>query len=288
MLRTLTGTPPRTKLPRGSIDTQMHMYLPGYPPAPGFIPLPANPPGPAEYRKVMDWLGIDRVIITQGNTHGRDNANVLAGLAAMGDAARGVGIVDGQTSDAEMARLSAAGMVGARVMNLPGGAVKLDELSAVDARTAAHGWYIAVQFNGSEILEHLPLLLSLRSRWVLDHHGKFLGGTTPDSREIAAVKQLIDTGRCWYKLAGCYESSLTGGPEYADVAAITRTIAAHAPERIVWGTNWPHNGVIDPAAYPNDADLLDRVLGWLPDDKARELALRDNPAALANVREWMA
>jgi D-galactarolactone isomerase len=288
MLRTFTGTPPRTKLPPGSIDTQMHMYLPGYPSAPGSIPLPAAAPGPDEYRQVMRWLGVDRVIITQGNAHGRDNANLLACLAAMGDCARGVGIIDATTSEKQMAELAAAGVVGARIMDLPGGAVGLSELREVDARAFERGWYLAVQFNGSDILDHLPLLLSLRSRWVLDHHGKFLRGTTPDSREIGAVKRLLDTGRCWYKLAGCYESSLTGAPDFADVAAMTRTVAAHAPTRVVWGTNWPHNQAANAATYPDDARLLDRVLGWLPDDDARRLAVTDNAADLVRVSDWNA
>ncbi len=286
MRRTFTGSPPLTRLPPGSIDTQMHMYMPGHPSAPGSIPLPSAAPGPDDYRQVMTWLGIDRVIITQGNAHGRDNANVLACLAAMGDCARGVGIIDATTSDSEMVRLGERGIVGARVMDLPGGAVGLDGLLEVDARAAAHGWYIAVQFNGSDILDHLPLLLSLRSRWVLDHHGKFLRGTTPESAEIGAVKRLLDTGRCWYKLAGCYESSLTGEPDFNDIAAITRAVAAHAPARIVWGTNWPHNLITDPGIYPNDADLLDRVLGWLPDDNARHRALVENPLELIRVMEW--
>lgn len=282
MLRIFTGSPPKTKLPRGSVDTQMHMYLPGFPSAPSSIPLPDNAPGPADYRQVMDWLGLDRVIITQGNAHGRDNSNLLACLEAMGDSARGVAIIDATTTDAEMARLAAAGIVGARIMDLPGGAVGLDELREVDARTAEHGWYIAIQFNGSDILDHMALLQSLRSRWVLDHHGKFLRGTTPDSREVAAVKHLLDTGHCWYKLAGCYESSLTSAPAYSDIAAITRTIATHAPQRLVWGTNWPHNRATEPGTYPNDADLLDVVLSWLPDEKTRALTLVDNPSALAN------
>lgn len=288
MRRTFTGTPPRTQLPPGSIDTQMHMYMPGYPSAPGAIALPDNPPGADEYRQVMHWLGIDRVIITQGNAHGRDNTNLLACLQEMGEAARGVGIIDGGTSDDEMARLGAAGIVGARVMDLPGGAVGLSELPEVDARAAAQDWYIAVQFNGSDILEHMPLLLSLRSRWVLDHHGKFLRGTTPESDEVSAVKRLLDTGRCWYKLAGCYESSLSGAPAFGDIAAITRAIAAHAPTRIVWGTNWPHNRATNSSDYPNDAELLDLVLGWLPDDDARRLATVDNPTELVRVPEWAA
>ncbi|MFB9950956.1 amidohydrolase family protein [Rhizobium puerariae] len=287
LVRTLSGNPPRTTLPAGAVDAQMHMYLPGFPSLPGGPGLPVGAlPDADQYRQFMRWLGIDRVIITQGNAHQRDNSNLVACLAEMGEIARGVGIVDGTTSDAEMERLSAAGIVGARIMDLPGGAVNLSELETVDAKAASHGWMLAVQFDGSNILDHEERLAKLKSRWVLDHHGKFFSGVTADSPQIAAVKRLIDKGNCWFKFAGVYESSKSGGPDYADVAAFSRVLASHAPERIVWGTNWPHNLAREQADYPDDAALTDTVLGWLADEKARHLALVGNPEELYALPAW--
>lgn len=289
LVRTLSGKAPKTKLPQGAVDTQMHMYLPDYPSLPGGPGLPAGAlPDPDQYRELMRWIGIDRVIITQGNAHQRDNSNLIACLDIMGNIARGVGIIDGNTSDAEMARLTKSGIVGARIMDLPGGAVDLSELETVDAKAADHGWMLAVQFDGSNILDHETRLAKLKSRWVLDHHGKFFSGVTPESEEIAAVKRLIDGGNCWFKFAGVYESSKTGGPDYADVAAVARDIALYAPHRIVWGTNWPHNLAREQADYPDDAALTDTVLGWLPDDNARRLALIENPQTLFGLQEWSA
>ncbi len=287
LVRTLTGSSPKIKLPQGAVDTQMHMYLPGYPSLPGGPGLPAGTlPDPDQYRQLMQWLGIDRVIITQGNAHQRDNSNLLACLDIMGNVTRGVGIIDDSTSDAEMLRLSEAGIVGARIMDLPGGAVGLSELETVDAKAAAHGWMLAVQFDGSHILDHEAQLAHLKSRWVFDHHGKFFSGVTPESEEIAAVKRLIDGGNCWFKFAGVYESSKTGGHDYADVAAVARDIANYAPERIVWGTNWPHNLAREQADYPDDAALTDTVLGWLPNEDARHLALIENPQTLFGLQDW--
>ncbi|WJR66167.1 amidohydrolase family protein [Neorhizobium sp. CSC1952] len=289
LVRTLSGTPLKTKLPKGTVDTQMHMYLPGYPSLPGGPALPVGAlPDADQYRQLMRWLGIDRVVITQGNAHQRDNSNLVACLAEMGDIARGVGVIDATTSDSEMERLSAAGIVGARIMDLPGGAVNLGELEAVDAKATAHGWMLAVQFDGSDIQDHEERLAKLKSRWVLDHHGKFFAGVTPESPQIAAVKRLIDAGRCWFKFAGVYESSKAGGPDYADVAAFSREIAKYAPERIVWGTNWPHNLAREQADYPDDAALTDTVLGWLPDEAARHRALVKNPEELYGLPEWEA
>ncbi len=281
LVRTLTGRKPQITLPRGAVDTQMHAYMPGFEPRAGGPGLPVGAlPTPAEYRRVMTWLGIDRVIVTQGNAHQRDNANLLACVEALGDIAWGVGVADGQTSEAELDRLAASRVVGLRIMDLPGGAIGLSKLEEVDAIAASRNWMVAVQFDGSNILEYEAQLSKIRSRWVLDHHGKFFCGVTADSAQVAAARRLIDRGNCWFKFAGAYESSKTGGPDYADVAAVARMMAEHAPERIVWGTNWPHNLAREQADYPDDAALTDTVLGWLADEPARQLALVDNPEAL--------
>ncbi|WEZ82696.1 amidohydrolase family protein [Rhizobium sp. 32-5/1] len=281
IVRPLTGRALKFPLPRGAVDTQMHMYLPGFPAMPGGPPLPGGGlPDAGQYRQFMSWFGIDRVIITQGNAHQRDNANLLACLTEMGHVACGVAVIDGDTPDGELDTLSAAGVIGARIMDLPGGAVGLDALEAIDARASARGWMLAVQFDGSNILDHETRLAKLKSRWVLDHHGKFFSGVTPDSPQVATVKRLIDGGNCWFKFAGVYESSKSGAPDYADVAAVARALATHAPERIVWGSNWPHNLAKTTEDYPDDAALADTVLGWLPDDNARRLALVDNPEQL--------
>ncbi|WMT88892.1 amidohydrolase family protein [Pelagibacterium sp. 26DY04] len=279
--RTYSGTKPAIDLPKGTIDTQMHAYVPGFPALPGGPGLPPEPlPTPSDYEKTMEWLGIDRVVVTQGNAHQFDNSCLLACLQAFGNKGKGVAVVTGQTTDDEMERLSAAGIVGARIMDLPGGAVGLDRLEEVDERAAAFGWMMAIQFDGSHILDHFERLAALKSRWVLDHHGKFFAGVTPDSPQVDAVKRLIDKGKTWFKFAGCYESSRSGGPNYADIGAVARELAAYAPERIVWGTNWPHNAAKRTEDYPDDAALLQTVLGWFPDDKARHLALVENPEAL--------
>lgn len=277
--RQLSGLPPDPPLPQGAVDCQMHAYAPDFPAAPGAIPLPPGDlPTPAQYRKVMAWLGLSRVVVTQGNAHGRDNANLLACLQDFGDIARGVAVIDAETSDAEMADLTARRVVGARIMDLPGGAVGLDALEAVEARAHAAGWMLAVQFDGSALLDHLPRLARLRTPWVLDHHGKFFQGIAADGPEVAALLRLIDGGRCWFKFAGCYESSRQGW-SYEDIAAPARRIAAHAPERIIWGSNWPHNMARVTADYPDDARLADLSLGWLPEG-ARTRVLVQNPAEL--------
>jgi D-galactarolactone isomerase len=280
MERRFTGPKPRLAMPAGAVDTQMHVYLDGYPSAPGGIPVPEGKVGIAEYRQVMDWLGIERVVVTQANAHMFDHANLLAALEAFGPAARGIATITGATPEAELERLHAAGVRGARIMDLPGGAVPLKRLPEVSPRAAALGWALAVQFDGTHILDHLPLLESIEGRYIIDHHGKFFCGVTPEDPRVAAVKRLIDRGNCWFKFAGCDESSKAGPPDFEDIGAVATAMAAHAPERIIWGTNWPHNLAKRPEDYPDDGHILDLLLEWAPSGEVRRKILVESPATL--------
>lgn len=280
MQRKLTGEPPRLAMPPGAVDTQMHLYLEGFPARPGGPPLPLGRAGIPEYKQVMHWLGIERVVVTQGNAYQFDNGCLLEAVRRLGGKARGVAVVTGDTSEADLQRLAEAGIRGARIMDLPGGAAGLSHLAAVDARVAPLGWCIAVQFDGSHILDHMALLESVRSRFVIDHHGKVFSGVEPGDPQVDAVKRLIDRGNGYFKLAGCYESSRSGGPDYADIGAVAREIVAHAPERVIWGTNWPHNMARTAEDYPDDGALLDLLLDWAPDEAVRRRILVDTPAEL--------
>ena len=278
--RTYTGSKPEFALPEGIIDTQLHLYKDGFPAQPGGIPVPPGVPGLAEYRQVMGWLGIERFVITQGNAYQFDNSCLLACLQDAGEMARGVAVITGDTSQQELEKLHTAGVRGARIMDLPGGAAGLKSLPEVDQQAQRMGWCVVVQFDGSHLLQHLPLLEKLQSRYIIDHHGKFFAGVEPDSPQIDALKRLIDKGNCWFKFAGCYESSRSGGPDYADIAVVAREMAKYAPERIIWGTNFPHNFAQKTADYPNDAHLLELAVSWVDGEANRQKMLVDNPAAL--------
>lgn len=280
MERPFTGPRPKTRLPAGTIDTHTHMYLKGFEAQPGGVPLPEGEVEPTQYRQVMDWLGIDRVVVAQGNAHQSNHDNLVACLKEMGTIARGVAAISPNISEAELSLLHEAGVRGTRIMDLPGGAVSLTDLHAVDQLTAEMNWMIAVQFDGTHIADHAQRLAAVKSDYVIDHHGKFFAGISPDGPEVAEVKRLIDRGNCWFKFAGCYESSKSGGPEFSDIAEFSQQIARHAPERIIWGTNWPHNMAKTAEDYPDDGALLDTVLGWFENENALQLVLVENPARL--------
>lgn len=274
--RKLTGADLATALPKGAIDTQMHLYACGFGAAAG-CSMPLDPlPDAAAYAQVRRWLGIDRFVITQGNSHGRDNGNLIACLGESGSISRGIAAVGGDAPEAEIVRLSAAGVVGARIMDLPGGAVGFDEIGAVDARCLDANWAMVVQMDGGRLLDRMPALKAIKSDWVFDHHGKFFDGVS--EAQIDAVLRLIDRGNCYFKFAACYESSKEGWP-YADIARVARRVAEYAPERVIWGTNWPHNQAKTAVEYPDDGALADLVLEWLG-DAAREQVLVTTPARL--------
>lgn len=276
--RPLSGPPPRLKAPAGTIDCHIHFYLEGFEPQPGGPPI-AELATVEDYAVVQDRLGLDRVVIVQSNAYQFDNGAALTALDQIGpNRARAVVAVSPDMTVADLEGLHARGVRGARIMNLPGGAVKIADMKPVEALCRAVGWHIIVQFNGREIERHLDALRSIETDYVIDHIGKFIDPVPADDPRVDEILRLIDRGNAWFKICAAYETSLTGAPDFADVAPIARRVIAHAPERIVWGSNWPHVGV-PRERYPDDAVLLDVLLDWATPEQ-REKILVDNPARL--------
>jgi len=276
--RILTGEPPRLKAPAGTCDTHMHFYNSNYAALPG-TPLPADA-AVEDYRQVMRWLGIDRTVIVQPNAYGDDNRLTMDSVAALGaDVARAVVVVKPGVSDEQLDALTKGGARGARIMALHGGTVGLDQLDAVAAKILPFGWHPIVQIDGRNFPDHEAQLLALPGTFVIDHVGKFLEPVAPDHPSFKSLLRLLDTGRCYVKISAPYETSKTGGPAYADVAALAKALIRAAPDRMLWASNWPHAQAAK-FGYPNDATLLDLLLDWAPDETAIRKMLVDNPARL--------
>ncbi|WP_394181935.1 amidohydrolase family protein [Marinomonas posidonica] len=279
MARQLNGQAPNIALPKGSIDTHIHIYDAQHPNLPGGPNIPNDAASLEDYQQVMKWLGIDKVVITQPNAYQTDNQVLLNAVQSMGDKARGIVVVTPDTTEAELEKWHQMGARGARIMQLTQGAVRLKDLLSVNDKIASFGWSCIVQFNGREILEHASLLDKIKGNFSLDHHGKFLPPVKTNSTEFKHLLKLLDKGNCYYKIAACYESSANGGPDYADIAEMTKAAMKHAPERIIWASNWPHvSGT--PEQAPNDARLLDLVQSWIPDESTRQAIFVDNPVRL--------
>jgi D-galactarolactone isomerase len=272
----MTPRPPKLVTPAGATDTHIHFYDATAPVAPG-APMPGDRTV-AEYRAVQRRLGLERVVVVQPNAYADDNRLTLAAIAELGAGARGVGVVRPGVADAELERLTAGGIRGLRIMTLNGGALGFDVMDALMARVHAFGWHANVQLDGRELPRHEAQLRRLPGRFVIDHTGKFLEPVAVEDRAFASLLRLLDTGRCWVKVSGPYETSRTGPPRYEDVGRLAKALIAHAPERVLWASNWPHPSA--GAALPDDADLLDLLLEWAPAEATRARILRDNPAEL--------
>ncbi len=236
---------PRFAPPPGACDCHMHAFgdPARYRPRPG-SPFPPVAGGDIEtYRLVRDRLGLTRAVVVQPSVYGFDNAATLDAMAVLGSDARGVAVVPPDVPDKELDRLTALGIRGIRFFMIGGGVLGWDDLEDLAARTAAFGWHLQLQMDGRELATVTDRLLRLPGRLVIDHNGKFLEPVSTDHPGFRALLRLIDAGRTWVKTSGVYETSRTGAPVYADVAVLPRALLARAPERCLFGTNWPHPSV---------------------------------------------
>jgi D-galactarolactone isomerase len=152
-------------------------------------------------------------------------------------------------------------------------------MDAVMARVQPHGWHANIQLDGRELPKYEAQIKRLAGKFVIDHTGKFLEPVAVDHAAFKALLRLVDTGRCWVKLSAPYETSKSGAPKYEDVGRLAKALVKHAPERMLWASNWPHPSARKPAP-PQDEDLLDLLADWAPDAGVQKRILADNPAEL--------
>ncbi len=268
---------PKLVAPPGAIDTHMHIYDTAVPSRPGGPPLPGHFPV-AAYREVQKQLGITRAVVVQPNAYVDDNRVTLAAIAELGEGTRGVAVVRPGVTDAELERLTRGGIRAIRFMAL-GGALSWDVMDELAARVQPFGWHSIVQLDGRKLPEHVEQIRRLPGRFIIDHTGKYVEPVPPSDPAFKALLGLLDTGRCWVKLSAPYETSKKGAPHYEDVGALAKELVRAAPERMLWASNWPHPSV-PKDKRPDDADLLDLLLEWAPDDATRRKILVENPSEL--------
>ena len=269
---------PKLAVPAGACDCHMHIYDSAVPAAASGPPLPGHYPVQA-YRAMRERLGLSRVIVVQPNAYQADNRVTLDAIKALGPGAKGVAVVRADVSDAELERMTKAGICAQRIFHLPNGAVGFGQMDQIIARVHPFGWHANIQLDGRELPKYEVQIKRLPGRFVVDHVGKFLEPVAPQHEAFKSLLRLIDTGRCWVKLSAPYEVSKTGAPNYDDVGRLAKALVQHAPERMLWASNWPHPTVPE-YRRPDDADLLDLLLDWAPDKALRQKILVDNPAEL--------
>lgn len=254
-------------------DCHIHVFGPfaRYPLNPGRKYTPAEA-SLEDYLRVAAALGTARVVLVQPSVYGTDNSCHRDVLSAMKGAARGVAVIDDTTSDAELRELDRDGFKGARLNFMRAG--ELESLERIAARVKALGWHVQLHLPGSTIAEIADRLLALPTEFVIDHFGRVDPRHGVWQPAFQALLRLVDSGKCWVKLSAPYR--IDAAP-YRHTALLAQELVKRNPERLVWGTDWPHPDV---TAVPEDAGLLQTMFDWVPDAAARHRILVDNPARL--------
>jgi predicted TIM-barrel fold metal-dependent hydrolase len=264
-------------VPDGATDCHFHIYDARHPVAAEAV-LRHGDASVEDYRALQRRLGTARGVLVQPSAYGTDNRLHLAALQDLGiERFRMVAVVEPGVADAELRRLHAAGVRGVRFNLTQPGPLALGDLEPMARRLAELGWHCQLNMRPDQVVAAERVLLRLPCRIVFDHLGRIRDPGGPDAEAFAAIRRLLDHGRAWVKLSGIYITSREGPPGYADAGAVAAAFATAAPERMLWGSDWPHP--TKPAGRkPDDARLLDLLAEWVPNEDARRRVLVDNPA----------
>ncbi len=289
---------PRTQVsfdvPPGACDCHVHVF--GDPKKYPYFAGRAYTPEIAsvdELRRLLSALRLERVVIVQPSVYGTDNSCTLDGMRELGDRARGVAVIDDKTTDAQLDAMGKAGIRGIRLnlatagINDPG--VARQRFDNAVARVRNRGWHI--QFNTQPpIIEALSQqMLASPVPLVIDHFGGATAARGLDQPGFGALVNLVKSGKAYVKISGSADSVSTQS-DLADVTPLARALVAANPQRILWGTNWPHPGStavagrkptdLAPHMQTDDGKVLNLLPVWVPDAATRRLILSENPARL--------
>lgn len=271
---------PSIRVPPKACDCHIHILSTRFPVSPHWKGQPVLDSDVAAYRHLQARLGTSRVVVVTPSTYGTDNRATLDGVAQFGPSARAVVVVDLDVADAELRAMAAQGAVGIRVnFGTPQswGPTTAERLEAMARKVEPLGWHVQIYATGDQIVELEPVLRRVPTPLVVDHLARLPPAQGVSHPAYAVMRRLLDGGRTWMKLSGSYLNTASGPPAYADATAVAKSFAAAAPERMVWGSDWPHRGE---KHMPDDARLLDLLAEWAPDERARARVLVDNPATL--------
>jgi 2-pyrone-4,6-dicarboxylate lactonase len=271
---------PRFTLPPAACDAHCHVFGPAatFPYAPGRAYTP--PDAPKETLAALHTvLGVDRAVIVQASCHGTDNRAMLDAIASSGGRHRGVAIVDDSFTAEDYADLHDGGIRGVRfnfVKHL-GGMPDLEVFDRVVEQVRPLGWHVVVHLDAADIVELSGLLRRLPVPFIIDHMGRVKADRGLEQPAFLALLDLMGLENCWVKVCGSERVSATG-PPFLDAIPFAQALVRKAPDRVLWGTDWPHPNV--GRHVPNDADLVDLLPLIAPDEAVRGKLLVDNPARL--------
>ncbi len=270
---------PRSHAPANAADCHFHIYEAGFPVAP-YAKLRPPPATVQDYLALRRRLGITRGVLVQPSTYGTNNGPYIELLPQLGrDTTRMVAVVNTSVTDQELRRMHDAGVRGIRFNLAQRGATTIEMLPPLSRRVDALGWHCQINMPGEQIVAAQEVFLSIPGKLVFDHLGHPPEPQGMNSPTFALIRRLLDKGNTWVKLSGAYADSKLGPPDYADSSAVAKAYVQVAPQRLVWGSDWPHP--TEPAdKKPDDAVLFDLLAVWAPDEATRRRILVENPAEL--------
>ena len=275
-----SGTEPaKLKAPAGACDCHHHIYdaVRFPPPQPGARMLPNA--RVEEYRLLQRRIGTSRNVVVTPAAYVVDNRVTLDAIAQLGANARGVAVVHPTVTDAELKILADGGIRGIRfALGDPStAATTIDMIEPLSKRVAALGWHVQINADAEKIVAAADLWNRLPSAIVFDHMGHVPQPAGLSHPVYGVVRRLVDKGRTWVKLSVTYDNTKDGPPGYGDITGVAQAYIKAAPERMVWGSNWPHP---NETSKPDDALVFDLMAQWASDEATRNRVLVQNPETL--------
>lgn len=271
---------PVFRLPAGACDTHCHIFGPNslYPYAPE---RPYTPPEAPlkKFRALHERLGVERAVIVNATPHGRDNRVVTDAIAQSNGRYRGIANIDDSFSDDDIAGLNDAGIRGCRFTFLTrlGGRPDMDSFGRIAQRIARFNWHVDLYLPVGDLGAFEAVLTDLPITYVIDHMGVPSAAAGVQEAGFQALLRLYERDpKCWIKLT-CPERVTAAGPPFLDVVPFAKAIIDIDPDRVLWGTDWPHPNV---KLMPDDGDLVDLIPAFAPTADLQRRLLVDNPVRL--------
>lgn len=264
-------------MPANACDTHAHVFsgLDIHPMVAGRHYTP--PPAPEEkYFNMLAGTGCTRGVLIQISVYGTDNRYMLEVLNRHRDRLRAVAVVDPSVTDKELQDMHEAGVRGLRINVLFGGGIGFDAMETLARRIAPMGWHMQFLVDARSLPELMPRMRALPCPGVIDHIGHMPVALGQQDPGFLAMRELVVNHGYWVKLSGAYRIS-EDSEHYADVTPVAHALIEAAPDRMVWGSDWPHVAV---TKMPDTGRLRNLLLDWAPDEQMRQRILVDNPARL--------
>ncbi len=273
------GSRAATPAPAGACDCHIHAYDARYPAVAGARLTPPDATM-AQYREIQARLGTQRAVLVTPSTYGADNRPMLHALALLGEQARGVAVIDGDEREAQLQAMHDAGVRGIRLNLSLGVTSSADQILPLAKRIAPLGWHLQLLMAPGRLAELAPVLSDLPVPVVFDHMARLAPHEAGVHPAHAVVLRLLERGRAWIKLSGGYLVSTRHSIEDPALDALARSYLDANPERVVWGSDWPHaSASAGMQPMPDDARQFDRLADWTGSARLRQVLVH-NPAAL--------